>query len=174
MKHLADDQIQNYLDGGLPKGAKAAAELHLENCRSCQMEMKRYKALLKTLRNEDEFHLPAQFSAVVVSKIKKEALGSVQKRLWQIFMALCGIIIVINTTLYYYNIKPIIEKVKNFNLSFDFLQQYITPFKTFLSAFQNHQKIDYHLMIVVAVIMLILALIDRFIFRSKNKFVTFV
>ena len=169
MKHLTDEQLMNYLDNALSDRDSHAVRQHLSECSSCQKEFSTFESLYQKLRDEGEFSLPPQFSLLVLAKIKKESLGSVHSKLWQVFLALFGIIVGINTTLYYYDIRPLLQKLDDTHISMDFIPQVILTLKTALFSFKAKVDSDYSLFLATAVIILLLALIDRLFARSKFK-----
>jgi hypothetical protein len=174
VNHLSDMQIQEYLDGSLEENETAAVRSHLSNCPLCKKEMAHYKSLYDGLGDETGFQLPPHFASLVTAKLKRESLGSVHSKLWQIFLSLFGLIVGINTTLYFYDIKPLFAKFKDMDFSLRFLTESFSNTKVALVNARDRMSMDITLFIATIVVLLLLAIIDRFVFRSKRNSVSLV
>ena len=56
MKHLTDEEIQNYLDGNIP-GEMDNIKKHLDSCVLCRENLAVYENIYVELENESEFQL---------------------------------------------------------------------------------------------------------------------
>ena len=74
LKHLTDDQIQEYLDGKVSKDSRIAD--HLQSCGDCKEQIDEYSSLYSALEVDEKIGLSARFAEVVVSKITAQASAS--------------------------------------------------------------------------------------------------
>lgn len=72
-------EISSYIDGELSPQQELELELHLAGCRICNDELNDQKKLLcainASLKREDEFELPANFTKVVVANAESRVSG---------------------------------------------------------------------------------------------------
>lgn len=71
MKHLSDEQIQDYLDGNA-KNFNGYIGRHLASCQKCQRKLKDYQFIKLALKQNFDFHLPVNFSQLVLKSIKEK------------------------------------------------------------------------------------------------------
>ena len=110
-KHLTDMEIQDYLDDNLPQEQSGIVQNHIENCRSCQNELKLYRNLYGGLKEEPAFSLSPNFAASIVSRIEVEQAGSFRLKLWYIFLSILGIGLALGTTFYFVDFAPLIKSM---------------------------------------------------------------
>lgn len=77
MKHLTDDQIQNYLDNNQLEGELKS---HLTDCELCRLNLKAYQKLFNVLNTES---LPELSQDFIQSTIKR--IENPNERKWSIF-----------------------------------------------------------------------------------------
>ncbi len=66
-RHLADEQLQAYLDGTIDDSAEA--EAHLESCPRCRQEVEIYRQLYVTISQEDAPELSPDFVDRVMARL---------------------------------------------------------------------------------------------------------
>ncbi|MCH8954986.1 hypothetical protein IIA28_06675 [candidate division KSB1 bacterium] len=89
LKHLTDEQIQEYLDGNVSKNSWIAD--HLKSCGDCEAQIDEYSSLYSALEVEEKIGLSANFADGVVSKITAQASATPGFQIWQIFLAVLGL-----------------------------------------------------------------------------------
>ncbi|NOY61073.1 MAG: hypothetical protein GXO75_19350 [Calditrichaeota bacterium] len=167
MKHLDDEQIQAYVDGHLPAEEMRKVKTHLQECSFCRKEVQVYGQLFNILQQDIDFQLSANFARRTVSRIKKKSLGTVYNKLITVFFGLFGIILAVNISLYYVNFTSMINEFKQDTLSFD-LQIFTSIFEQ-INIFISQNNIDVRIILFAGIILLLLAVIDRFVLQSRTR-----
>ncbi len=67
IEHLADDEIQAYVDSERRGSAESENSVgqHLKSCAQCRERVEQYRVLFEQLADSDELHLPAGFARKV-------------------------------------------------------------------------------------------------------------
>ena len=65
MRHLGDDQLQDYLDGNFTSADRALVRAHIISCSSCRLRLQRYEALYHGLGEDSGYELSEGFAARV-------------------------------------------------------------------------------------------------------------
>jgi len=168
MKHLSDEEIQNYLDGNIPN-KKNHVENHLRICTDCQTIFNQYKDLYINLEQEPQF----QFAEKSIRVIMKN-LGMIhQKRpLFQFAKNfLLGIGILWLTTMiisiaYLINSKPWEEiQTQSSNLLSEFQSLFFVSIEKMLSDLIGKP----YLLLFAGLTILTVAIIDHLIIQPKFK-----
>lgn len=106
MKHLTDEELQDYLDGNTPE-MKAAIEEHLEICASCRENMQIYEGLYTRLRDESGISLSPDFAETVIAKIPEIPPARARFNYLNILWAILGIAVVIGVSMHYTDLNDI-------------------------------------------------------------------
>jgi len=167
LKHLDDEQIQAYMDGHLSPEETDYFEAHLRECSSCRKGVQVYAQLFKFLQQDASLQLSANFSRRIVSRIKKKALGSVYNKLLSIFFGLFGMILAINVSLYYVDFSPMLKDLKKNTQSLD--STHISSAFEQVTNFTSRTNTDVSIIFFAGIVLILLALIDRFILQSKIR-----
>jgi len=166
MRHLTDEELQDYLDGNLLGEQRTLAGRHLESCPVCQNEARLYQSLRSQLQVEPPgFQLSHKLSRAVLSKIQKESLGAVHGRLWQLFLALLGLVVCLNITFYFFDFRPVVKEVQ------DIPAPKLDPFFEILpqiKAFFAGLNMNLTLLAFAGLALLVISGIDHLI-QSKRK-----
>ena len=166
IKHLTDIDIQNYLDGDLSTEKQALIVRHLQVCKECQAELKRYEELYKGLSSEIIAELPVNFTMSVISKIQNESSNLFKLKFRDIILSIVGLLVACGSVVYFMDYKMLLEYfVESFtnNFSID-----ITIIKTFFAKF----NLDLNMIVFAGLILLILLLLDNLISRHHKKIIS--
>ncbi|MCK4403570.1 MAG: hypothetical protein KAW02_00645 [candidate division Zixibacteria bacterium] len=109
LKHLTDEEIQDYLDGNLSQQKTLLAERHLETCPLCQETLKQYQSLYVGLKNDKGFDLSKSFAKSVIKRLPAEGEAESRFNFVNIFLTILGIIITAGVTLYYVDLRPLVK-----------------------------------------------------------------
>jgi anti-sigma factor RsiW len=71
MKHLTEDQLQEYLDQTLPFGVRRRAEAHLASCDTCAGRLEELKVVFAGLATLPERRLSRDLSAAVLPRLRQ-------------------------------------------------------------------------------------------------------
>ena len=165
MKHLIDEELQDYLDGNLSGEQRTTAVRHLESCTFCQNEMRLYQSLRTQLRADPGFQLSHKLGRSVLSKIQKESLGTVHGQLWQVFLALLGLVVCLNITFYFFDFRPMVKEVQAIPApKLDPFFEILPQIKTFFSGL----NMNLTLLVFAGLALLVISGIDHLI-QSKRK-----
>jgi anti-sigma factor RsiW len=107
LKHLSDEEIQDYLDGNLSKAAALKMEEHLEACPRCREALKQYQNVCVGLEDDRGFELPRGFAKAVVRRLPAEGETESRFNYLNVFLAILGIIVAAGGTLYFVDLRPL-------------------------------------------------------------------
>ena len=163
MKHLTDDEIQDYLDGNISKD-NIDIEKHLQTCRECRNALNQYNDLYDELKDDSDIPLPKNIAQSVVSKISVKTEVQSYNVSSDIPVGIIGITLMVIAMLYYFGLDRI-TNIFNYSLSFklDFI-------KTFFMESLNQLTGLYetlHLLFLVGVVLIFIYAIDRIFFKPK-------
>ena len=105
LKHLTDEQIQEYLDGNVSKNSWIAD--HLKSCGDCEAQIDEYSSLYSALEVEEKIGLSANFADAVVSKITAQASAAFGFQIWQIILTVVGLSVGLVTAVYLIGINSV-------------------------------------------------------------------
>ena len=96
MKHLSDEQIQEYLEGGTGT-AQQKYHAHLQTCEQCRQAVAHYRRLFTALAFEPTPELSPSFTDTLMLKIAADSSTSSQTLEWVLFAisAVAGLAITI-------------------------------------------------------------------------------
>lgn len=107
MKHLTDEEIQNYLDGNLSRDIALLTERHLETCPLCRETVKQYQGVYAGLDEEKGFELSKGFAKSVVKMLPPQGETKSPFDLLNIFLTILGIIVAAGVTIRYVDLRPL-------------------------------------------------------------------
>ncbi|HPI73986.1 MAG TPA: zf-HC2 domain-containing protein [bacterium] len=84
-RHLDDERIQNYLDGGLTAAENAEAQGHLAECDECRRQMEWYQKIYAGLGAGEPELFSSQWQDRVLQAVEGESLGFLHHQLRQVF-----------------------------------------------------------------------------------------
>ncbi len=169
MKHLSENEIQEYLDNSVSAG-KQEIITHLDSCQLCQNRVKEYETLFFQLKKAEPAELSPDFTAKVMSKIEAEAPARDPRSVWSIALSIAGVILGLISIGYFINLKPLLETV---HLSG--VQQYFDHilFSKF-SAIAGALNMELSTIIYVGLTLIIIAAIDVIIRHNKRRPISFL
>ncbi len=168
VKHLTDDEIQEYLDNKMSTSTSALAA-HVQNCDACREQIKRYESLYTGLREEARFILPAGFVHMVIARIKHESEEAFSMRMLPLLIAFAGLLLGLGATFYFVGFEKLGPNWQEFST----LQKYFDPqVFSFLSNFISRLHLDFGLLGTAVFILMFMIVIDHFILRSKQKLIS--
>jgi hypothetical protein len=100
LKHLTDDEIQNYLDGNLPEEKTLWIKHHLESCSACRQALEQYKSLYEGLQEEKGFELSKGFAKTVLKQIPTEPETESHFSFLNTLLVVLGIMVPLGVILY--------------------------------------------------------------------------
>ena len=107
MKHLTDEEIQNYLDGNLSREIALLTERHLEPCPLCREAVKQYQGVYAGLDQEKGLELSKGFAKSVVKMLPPQGETKSPFDLLNIFLTILGIIVAAGVTIRYVDLRPL-------------------------------------------------------------------
>lgn len=157
MRHLNDQQIQDYLDRE-PGLNRAEIERHLSDCPACRNQLAAYKRLYKGLGDETGFMLSANFADAVIARVER---GSEKKfHLLETGLLILGAITAVVTALYFSDIGTIFKNL----------------FRSSSSGLANvFEKLpilqggNLHILVFAAIILTAIGLLDKMIFQIRHR-----
>ncbi|MGB7062743.1 MAG: hypothetical protein WBF13_10400 [Candidatus Zixiibacteriota bacterium] len=107
LKHLTDEEIQNYLDGNLSREIAILTKRHLESCPLCREAVKQYQGVYAGLDKEEGFELSKGFAKSVVKMLPPQGETKSPFDLLNIFLTILGIVVGAGVTVYYVDLRPL-------------------------------------------------------------------
>lgn len=104
VKHLSDEQIQDFLDGNLQASEKSLKK-HLQSCSVCRKTWSYYQNLYSGLKKEPEFKLPSNFAHTVISRLPQMEKAQARFQFSDIFISITGIAALLGALIYFIDIK---------------------------------------------------------------------
>jgi anti-sigma factor RsiW len=101
LKHLTDDEIQDYLDGNLPEEKTLSIKRHLDSCPACRQALRQYQTLYEDLQEDKGFELSKGFARAVLQQIPTEPEAQSRFSFLNTLLVVLGILIPLGVTLYY-------------------------------------------------------------------------
>lgn len=171
LKHVTDEQIQDYLDGKLSM-EKHWIPTHLESCDFCKKQLNQYQNLYAALGKERNFKLSPNFSDSVVARLQEVSAAAFKLRVWHIELSILGLIIGMGAALYFIELKPLLGIFTQFGST---AQKYLNleAFSIITNYFSG-LNINIGLLGFAILIILVMTAIDHFIIQSKRKLISFI
>ncbi len=165
MKHLNDEQLQDYLDGKLLQ-SNGFIDQHLATCPKCRQALKEYRVLNRQLKQEPNFILPPNFSQLVLKSIKRKRDGQFLLNVSYVLIGLLGLLFTAGLSLRYINL----ESLKN---SFSrILPQFALPYLKMVSFSDQYFSLsreNFFLISLTFIILAVIFVIDHFIIQPRFK-----
>jgi len=169
VKHLTEDQIQEYLDNSITTGKQEIAA-HLDSCQMCQNRVKEYKALFLQLKAAEPEMLSADFTSKVMVNIEAEVPPVESSSVWAIVFSVLGAILGLVSIGYFVNFKPLLEM---FKIS-DAEQYFNRILFDELNGIAGYLNIDIGTVLYVGLALIIIAAIDYIIRHHGRRPVSFL
>ncbi len=165
LKHITDDEIQDYLDGNISSEMKSI-EGHLEVCDACQANLERYRLLYGELKNEEDIRLSPYFSEAVMSRLPASSAKKTRYNYLNILMIVLGIVLSIAVTVQYFDVESLLSALpgkSSFNIE-------IAPFD-FSEAKDMVSRLGsgLNLLLFAAAVIILVAVIDRLVLKPYAK-----
>jgi anti-sigma factor RsiW len=107
LKHLTDEEIQDYLDGNLSGEIALSIKGHLEVCQHCREALKQYQSVYVGLEDDKGFELSRGFAKTVVRRLPAEADAKSRFGFLNLLMEILGFVAAIGGTLYFVDLRPL-------------------------------------------------------------------
>ena len=169
LKHLTDEEIQEYLDGNLSPENELSFKTHLGFCLLCRGSLKQYQSLYVGLANDKGFELSESFAKSLISKLPTEAKPKAHFNYANIFWTILGIILTAGIIFYYMDLKPLGRAISNtFIPQYEFGSALVASIKSFLVGLNGNLS----LLAFAGLTLLIIAALDRALVQPRYKRVT--
>lgn len=165
LKHLTDDEIQEYLDGNLSQENALWVKKHLETCPLCQEALQQYQGLYVGLKNDKGFDLSKGFAKSVIKKLPAEGEMESRFNFVNIFLTILGIIISAGVTLYYVDLRPLGRAFSHILPPHEFGSVLVAVIKNLLIGLNGNVGF----LIFALLTLLLVAVLDRLIFQPRYK-----
>lgn len=169
LKHLTDDEIQDYLDGNLSQENALWVKKHLETCPLCQEALQQYQGLYVGLKSDKGFDLSKGFTKSVIKKLPAEGEMESRFNFVNTFLTILGIIISAGVTLYYVDLRPLGRAFSHILPPHEFGSVLVAFIKSFLVGLNG----NIGFLIFAVLTFLFIAALDHFVFQPKYKRISF-
>jgi hypothetical protein len=169
MKHLSENEIQEYLDNTISTG-KQEIITHLDSCQLCRNRVNEYEALFLQLKKAEPGGLPADFASSVMTRIEAEAPAPGRRSVWSLILPITGVIVGLISIGYFGNLKLLLEAIK----LLDARQYFDRVFFDELSAIAGSLNIDLGTILYVGLMLIIIAAIDIIIRHNRRRPISFL
>ncbi|MGB2696374.1 MAG: zf-HC2 domain-containing protein [Candidatus Zixiibacteriota bacterium] len=165
LRHLTDEEIQDYLDGNVPSGNRYVQE-HLRKCERCRKALLEYQSLYLGLKKDRGFELPANFPKAVISKLPEEQTVKSRSKYYESLLIILGILVAGFVSLQFINFRPLFNIISGIQMpQFGFVYTFFHSFETLLKAL----NINNSLIIFAILTILIISVLDYIILHPKQK-----
>ncbi|MCH8127749.1 hypothetical protein IIC38_17615 [candidate division KSB1 bacterium] len=158
MKHLNDEQIQNYLDRNFTDKTQAILE-HLKICEYCRTKLEQYREIYGGLKKEINFQLSGDFSESVLAKLPFES-ESKTSFYWMMVLVFVGMLLGIGSMFFFIDLKPVVDQLLSLKL-FESLAPVVTWLQPILSG------ININLLFFAGFLLILFSLADRIFVQKK-------
>ena len=158
MKHLNDEQIQNYLDRNFTDKTQAILE-HLKICDYCRVKLEQYREIYGGLKKEINFQLSGDFSESVLAKLPFES-ESKTSFYWMMVLVFVGMLLGIGSMFFFIDLKPVVDQLLSLKL-FESLAPVVTWLQPILSG------ININLLFFAGFLLILFSLADRIFVQKK-------
>lgn len=166
LRHLTDEEIQEYLDKNLSLQTTLSVKRHLDACPICRESLKRYQSLYVGLSSDEGFDLPCNLARSVVSRLPVEAGFESHFNFVNIFLAISGIIIALSIAVHYLDLKPLGQAVLNILLTqYELGLGVAESLKTFLPGLNTSRGLP----IFGVLALLVIVTLDHFLVRKSSQ-----
>ena len=107
LKHLTDEEIQDFMDGNLSREISLLTERHLETCPLCRDAVKQYQSIYAGLDDDEGFDLSKGFARSVVNTLPEQREAKSPFGLLNIFLTILGVIVAAGVTIRYVDLRPL-------------------------------------------------------------------
>ncbi len=165
LKHISDDEIQDYLDGNITS-EKESIEAHLRLCKTCQTNLELYRELYGELASEGSMELSADFADTVISRLQTTEAKKFRTSLLNIIAVILGAVVCIVITAHYVDLSSLFPALPGGSMfdikidAFDFgaVKQLISDWGSGLN-----------ILLFAAAIIVVIAAIDRLFLNPKTR-----
>lgn len=171
MKHLSDNEIQDWLDGNLSRNKSEIRE-HLDYCRLCQTQLKEYTLLFGKLEKETIPELSPDFALSVLNRIAVETEPETEptRSFLPLLLSLSGGLVTLLITVYFVDFT---RMLKLFNLPG--WGEYInSAFFSTAGELSGSLGIDLSLIIYSALILIVIAAVDYIVRHTGRRPISFL
>jgi len=170
LKHLNDEEIQEYLDGNIPAQDLIIIEEHLEKCPVCQDSLKQYRYLYDGLAKDEGFDLPKDFAKTILSRLGAEAQMKPRFNYFYALIVFLGAVIGVATIIRFVDLKALgVTIYETIQPRFEFISLFTDSVKNALLILNGNTG----LVIIAGLALAFLATVDRFVLKPKYRRVLF-
>jgi hypothetical protein len=107
LKHLTDEEIQDFLDGNLSREIALVTERHLETCLLCREAVKQYQSVYAGLDRDKGFELSKGFAKSVVKMLPAQRIAKSSFGLLNVCLTVLGVVVAAGVTIRYVDLRPL-------------------------------------------------------------------
>jgi hypothetical protein len=165
LKHLTDEEIQDYLDGNLSGETTLQVREHLQVCRRCREALKQYQSLYVGLEDDAGFELSKGFAKTVVRRLPAEAEAKSHASVLNIVLIVLGVAVSLGFTLYYVDLKPLGKILSGFLPGPELGRGLLDMVEGLLVGLNGNVEF----LAIALLIFFLVAGLDRLVFQPKYK-----
>ncbi len=165
LKHLTDEEIQEYLDGNLSEDVALLTREHLKACPLCREAVKQYQSVYVGLGDDRGFELSKGFARSVVNKLPAEAEAKSYSGIVNVLLVALGVAVSLGVTLYLIDLKPLGKALSDFIPGPELGTGLLDLAEGLLVGLNGNVEF----LIVALLIFLLVAGLDRFVLQPRYK-----
>jgi predicted anti-sigma-YlaC factor YlaD len=170
LRHLNEEEIQEYLDGNLSRRKALLVERHLKTCLFCQERLNQYKSLYVALADDEDFELSRDFAKSVTSKLPAITNAPARANYVNTFFTILGSIIGMALIFYYVGLKPLSGAISHTLLSqYEFGSTLVASMKSFLVSLNGNTSF----WVLAGLTLLVIVALDHLLFHPKFGRISF-
>lgn len=110
VRHMADDEIQAYLEKGT-SAMDQVFDAHLLECRECRMRVEEYRRLFQVIGEDRGFELSPGFAEAVTARIVAEQVEIARRRWFNLLLMLAGVVVAFGAMAYFMDLQPLWDRL---------------------------------------------------------------
>jgi predicted anti-sigma-YlaC factor YlaD len=170
LKHLTDEEIQEYLDGNLSPENALSFKTHLEICPLCRESLNQYHNLYADLSTDKGFELSKDFAKSVTSKLPAMANVPSRPNYVNTFVTVLSSIIGMALIFYYVGLKPLSEAISHtLSSQFEFGSILMASMKNLLVSLNGNISF----WVLAGLTFLVIVALDHVLFHPKFGRISF-
>jgi len=168
VRHLSDNEIQDYLDGN-PVENREEIRLHLEICEHCRARMEQYETLVSELGTDDIPELAPDFAASVVDAVEPVETEKSYSRIFAWLSAAAAFIFGVVVSIHFMSPSTLQSITKTLTPKNIPEPSFVSKYKEFLACL----NLDFTMIVGVGLVLVLIALVDQLV-RRRQKPVSFL
>ncbi len=164
VRHLTDEQIQRYLDGGISRDSDASH--HLQHCQACMRQLELYREVYESLQQDVGFKLTPGFAESVMTRLAATSEKSSRVSLAGLILLVFGTVVTTGLALYFLEVKALTEMLASLStVGINFGSSFVESLRMATASL----GVSTDIILSTGLILLTFAILDRLLIRLRSS-----